>query len=321
MPEYVVVMKGGHNGPLSLELRPLNYEMKDPLLPEVDGAGKEDPVEGTFTSIGDGHELIHLGADHVLDWDQNGKKYRILKYNRAARGSTQPLDSPTPAALLSTLGGDERVIYLGHEKLLNWDSAGQYQILDYDRYKQVITVSGGSPLAWTIGRGHELISVHAAAAGVATQVVDWVPTTGQYRILPFNASSASPFPNPLPPFEKWDTIRKGHELVFLGTAAGDGLTGTLLDWVPLDGHFRLWSYNFNPPSGEVPLPADPVVHGKWNTIRTGHKLLYLGTTGGQTGGRVLDWVPEVGYYRIWRYDLSVKSPPGRFPWERASRLI
>src|SRR5439155_851174 len=48
-----------------------------------------------------------------------------------------------------------------------------------------------------------------------------------------------------------------------------------------------------------PLPDPAVVEGTWLSVRTGHQLIYL------DGDRVLDWEPNSGHYRIWRYDRGV----------------
>jgi hypothetical protein len=62
-----------------------------------------------------------------------------------------------------------------------------------------------------------------------------------------------------------------------------------------------------PASGD-PFPLPPVTEGAWDTIRTGHELIFLGNATGGTLSNVpegttdvLDWVPATGSYRIWRY--------------------
>lgn len=51
--------------------------------------------------------------------------------------------------------------------------------------------------------------------------------------------------------------------------------------------------------------AGPLCGGVWKSIRAGHELIYL------ENDRLLDWEPETGHYRVWRYDRlrSGKADP------------
>ena len=44
------------------------------------------------------------------------------------------------------------------------------------------------------------------------------------------------------------------------------------------------------------FPEVPAAHGQWATIRSGHILVQM------VDGRVLDWFPEDGSWRLWNYD-------------------
>lgn len=52
-----------------------------------------------------------------------------------------------------------------------------------------------------------------------------------------------------------------------------------------------------------PLPGPALAEGTWQTIRSGHRLVPL------VGGRVLDWEPASGGYRVWRYDPTATGDP------------
>jgi hypothetical protein len=86
---------------------------------------------------------------------------------------------------------------------------------------------------------------------------------------------------------QWSSIRQGHLLVTMHD-------GRVLDWVPADGSWRLW--NYDPGSTTDCLPGAPVGQGQWSSIRQGHLLVTM------HDGRVLDWVPADGSWRLWNYD-------------------
>jgi hypothetical protein len=101
---------------------------------------------------------------------------------------------------------------------------------------------------------------------------------------------SDPFPHSLTE-GKWETIRGGHELVFMG---GD----RMLDWRPDTGDYRLWAYDQNPSQGADPLPGRAICEGRWTTIGRGHELVYL------FHDRLLDWEPATGKFRVWQFDRN-----------------
>jgi hypothetical protein len=46
---------------------------------------------------------------------------------------------------------------------------------------------------------------------------------------------------------------------------------------------------------ECILPGLAVVSGKWQSVVTGHELVYL------SGDRMLDWMPATGDFRLYKY--------------------
>ncbi len=99
---------------------------------------------------------------------------------------------------------------------------------------------------------------------------------------------ADPFPNSVTE-GRWDTIRAGHELVFMG---GD----RMFDWRPDTGDFRLWAYNPSVAQGSDPLPGRAICEGRWSSIGRGHELVYL------FKNALLDWEPATGAYRVWEFN-------------------
>jgi hypothetical protein len=69
--------------------------------------------------------------------------------------------------------------------------------------------------------------------------------------------------------------------------------GRVLDWVPGDGTWRLWNYNAAT-TADV-LPGNPVDIGNWATINAPQQLIAM------HDGKVLDWNPQTGDWRLWRY--------------------
>ena len=70
--------------------------------------------------------------------------------------------------------------------------------------------------------------------------------------------------------------------------------GKLLDWVPADGSWRLW--NYDPTYTLDCLPGNPTNQGQWPSMVTGHSLTPM------QDGKLLDWVPGDGSWRLWNYD-------------------
>ena len=130
--------------------------------------------------------------------------------------------------------------------------------------------------------GHELVSLGPGS------VLDWVPSTSDFRVWKYDRQSSSGDPLPSPPLQKgkWRTIGTGHQLIYL-----DG--NQILDWIPDSGQYRIFHFKSNQPD---PLPGPPKLNSKWSTIIQGHVLLYCGQD------MVLDWEPGNGNYRVWMFD-------------------
>jgi hypothetical protein len=148
----------------------------------------------------------------------------------------------------------------------------------------------------TINSGHQLVYAgrQQEQDSVSGAVLDWEPATGHVRIWQHD-SMASNGADPLPTLwaeRTWQTIHAGHQLIYVGR-------DRLLDWEPASGHVRIWIYDRGAPMGQNPLIIPQLVEHTWSSIRTGHKLVYLG------GEAVLDWEPATGHVRVWQYDRNV----------------
>jgi hypothetical protein len=93
-------------------------------------------VEHTWSSIKTGHQLVYLGGDLLLDWNETSGSVRVWRYDRAATGTADPL--PTLAMAEDNWSGKiaagRRLHYLGGDRVLDWDPAtGHERIWDFDR--------------------------------------------------------------------------------------------------------------------------------------------------------------------------------------------
>jgi hypothetical protein len=133
------------------------------------------------------------------------------------------------------------------------------------------------------------------APALAWGAVDKVTDCGQHTVIvsdsPMGGEVQLWYRDDILPGEalaqgRWKTIILTHELIPMAD-------GHVLDWVPGDGTWRLWRYD----AGSVHdvLPGDPVASGTWSTIRSGHQLIVM------HDGKVLDWTPLTGDWRLWRY--------------------
>jgi phospholipase C len=73
-------------------------------------------------------------------------------------------------------------------------------------------------------------------------MLDWVPKTGDYRVLSFDPQNAMPLALPAVQQGRWGGIGAHHQLVPMGEL--------VLDWMPADRSYRLWRFD--------PKCADPL---------------------------------------------------------------
>jgi hypothetical protein len=131
----------------------------------------------------------------------------------------------------------------------------------------------------SIDDSHQLIPMHDG------KVLDWVPDTGAWRLWNYDPSHAKCLVGPVSQ-GRWQSVRDGHVLVPMHD-------GKVLDWVPDDGGWRLW--NYVPTNHDDCLPVPAVSHGKWKSVHDGHVLVPM------RDGKVIDWVPDDGTWRLWNY--------------------
>jgi len=98
-------------------------------------AGGRDPlpggpvVEGRWSSIRDGHELVYLGSDLLLDWVPSAGNFRLWALDRGARGSGDPIPTELAAGNWSSIRAGHQLINLEGDRVLDWEPAsGAYRI-------------------------------------------------------------------------------------------------------------------------------------------------------------------------------------------------
>lgn len=252
-----------------------------------------DPVEFPMEFSGPGYETVYLGP-----YDPQRRYRRLLLSFEPASGTAvtqicdpQELEVGPLLGMLTkytwqTIRTGHRLLWVGGEAVLDFDAAAhEVRLWRVNRD----AIEGQDPLpdlitrdTWeSIGPEHRLVYLDGGALLV------FEPATGRARIYGFDPGAlerADPFPTLLVD-HTWSTIRTGHELVY----AGDN---KVFDWEPATGHVRVWRYDRSVLGGDDPLP-DKLNEHTWDTIRTGHRLIYLERS------RMLDWVPATGQARLW----------------------
>ncbi|MBK6520638.1 MAG: hypothetical protein IPM79_12235 [Polyangiaceae bacterium] len=192
-------------------------------------------ANGTWSSIGGGHELISLGGDQVLDWEPATGAYRVWQYDPNAHGERDVFPQLLSKGTWSSIAASKRLFPLGQDRVLDWEpSSGAFRIWQYDRRAGSGDPLPGGPVcegSWSsIREGHELVYLGN------DRVLDWVPASGNYRLWSYDRSArggGDPFPRELAA-GNWASIRSGHELISLEQ-------NRVLDWEPDSGAYRIWA--------------------------------------------------------------------------------
>jgi len=253
-------------------------------------------TENTWASVREGHRLIYLGGDWVLDWVVARGDFRVWRVERNPAPGADPLPGPAVCqGNWASIRAGHELVYLGSDRLLDWEPASRrfrVWLINRAATGNADPIPGVPQTAgvWeSVDRKHQLIPLGG------DRVLDWKPTTGEYRVWrhdPAAVGAADPLPGPALNRGQWSSIRSDRRLVPLGN-------DRVLDWKPATGEFRVWRYERS--AAGDPFPGDPEVVGQWVTVRTGHELLYV------DGDRVLDWEPANGHFHLYRYDRNVTT--------------
>lgn len=213
----------------------------------------------------------------------------------SAQGEVIPFPGRlTAEGIWGSINPNYELIYLGNNRLLSREtSSNQYRIWQYsptpvgeiNKFPGELITEG----VLSISPGHRLTHLGGS------QILDWDPRTGQYKIQQYNLDTTR------------NTNLLSTQSIAEGTLAKTNFERKLiyiesdrvLDWEPETGRYQFWRYDPTIAIKQDSFPGELIAEGIWSTIRTGHELVYLGYR------RMLDWEPETGHYRIWRYDPMV----------------
>ncbi|HVZ74498.1 MAG TPA: alkaline phosphatase family protein [Polyangia bacterium] len=226
----------------------------------------------------------------------------------AACGAPASAPAGTPAQLAAPVAGCSDLTravlrYEQDEKQL-CGSADEW-------WQQLIPVGGGHFLSWVIRTGEvRMWSLGADGTFSATATTYWPPQSnhvlanlGGARVLRYDQRygsaelmtvnvDAQGLGDPVP--ERLDEFSLGRELSGRAFVTIDDTH--LLSWMPDTGAYQVLFID-RAHEQTNPLPATSF-SGSLDALRRGHDWVALGA------GRLLEWVPLTGAYRVWKLDLS-----------------
>jgi hypothetical protein len=207
----------------------------------------EDPYQsqprtsGTFATIGRGHRLVWLASQlglwdegSVLDWvpDSGG---RIFGLDRSITSG-----DPMPQVLnisQFTIPPERELIYLDHERMLDWDrSTGDIIVWEYDRSA---TTTDPLPTLLNSTSFPNVLADHQIVYLGGDMLLIWNENSGDVEVWRYDRTilgEVDPFPD-LEMSDSWaGEIDPGRQILYLGA-------DQVLDWDPASGSHRIWSFD------------------------------------------------------------------------------
>ena len=198
-------------------------------------------TSGSFSTIRSGHSLVHLAdtpgnwhEGNVLDLELATKVVRIYRYHRGIT-SGDPMPSKLNQATFFSIGAGHTLIYLDHDRVLDWEPAnGRARVWNYDRVRTTTDPlpTKVSEVTWvTIRTGYQLLYLGGDL------LLFWDEPSGDVFVYRYDRSMAGDDVDPFPILEMEDSwageIAAGRTLHYLGN-------DRVLDWDPATGHERIW---------------------------------------------------------------------------------
>ncbi len=181
---------------------------------------------------------------------------------------------------------------MGPYRLLERTStSGNYRIWHYDPY-----LVGGSagPFSTTPEGKGDGRSTQMTYLG-NEKIFSWDSESGEYKVQRYGLSAErTPQVLSAQPLVQGTLPKSESEIRFIHLG-----NSRVLEWEVDTGKYKVWHYASTLVGAQSSFPGQLIAQGTWPTIRTGHELVYLGYR------RILDWEPETGQYRIWRYDPMI----------------
>ncbi|MCB0208902.1 MAG: hypothetical protein KDJ52_06220 [Anaerolineae bacterium] len=232
----------GTNRLLSWDALSNHYQMWrfDPTFSTpIDTFPDQRLTAGTLPDSAPDQTLTFLGDARILNWQRATGQYKVQHYRLNTTRRTDLLSlQTTEAGTLRSTTGQRRLIYMGDDRVLDWEPAtGRYQLWQYDP----TNAEPNAPFPGTLiaeGRWPDIPADHELVYLGYRRILDWEPATGDYRIWRYDPMITGS-DNPLvgrPVIEgTWDAIDPGHQLLSLGS-------NHLLDWEPATGQVRVWEF-------------------------------------------------------------------------------
>ncbi|MGW7715499.1 hypothetical protein ACWGKK_14430 [Streptomyces chartreusis] len=217
---------------------------KPDVAPTADPYKADARTNGSFQTIRSGHALVHLAhtpgswfTGNVLDLNLSTKGVRIYRYDRGIT-SGDPIPTKVNQSSFSTIGNGHTLIYLDHDRVLNWQPAtGRARVWLYDRSRTdkdpLPTLVTG--VTWvTIRTGYQLLYLGGDL------MLFWDETDGGVYVYRYDRSLTGEGVDPFPDLAMEDSwsgeILAGRLLHYLG---GD----RVLEWDPATGKERIWDFD------------------------------------------------------------------------------
>lgn len=264
-------------------------------------------ITGTWVTVRTGHELVFLGRNRVLDWVPSTRTWNVWPYDSLAI-SGDPLPSPAiESGTWNTIQSGHTLVYLGGDLVLDWvPSTGGYRLFAADWAKaDFLPGPARTRGTWVTIRDQivgDVLQQHRLVYLGSDHVLDWVPQDRSYRVwrLDRRGTRQDPLIGVLVA-QPDGTVRE--QPLFQNVFPDPGMNANtqilaissneVLIWHGDTGAWRVWFYD------RIGLSPQPFTEsprgGTWTTIRGGHVLLWL--TDGRNG-RLLDWEPATGRYRL-----------------------
>jgi hypothetical protein len=198
-------------------------------------------VSGQFLTIGRTHRLVYLGSQlglfdvgNVLAWVP-GEGGIIYEFDRSIT-SGDPFARVTNNAQWS-IPPERTLIYLDHERVLDWDqTTGNIIVWDYDR-AAVATDPFPNDLNQTtyphVLRDHQIVYLGG------DMLLIWNQTSGDVDVWRYDRTllgAVDPFPA-LAMSDSWaGEIDPARQILYLGA-------DRVLDWGPATGSERIWNFD------------------------------------------------------------------------------
>lgn len=89
----------------------------------------------SFPSVREDHQIVYLGGDMLLIWNETSGDVEVWRYDRTVLGQVDPFpDRELSDSWAGEIEPGRKILYLGGDRVLDWDPAsGSHRIWSFDR--------------------------------------------------------------------------------------------------------------------------------------------------------------------------------------------